>query len=201
MVYDSQTLTVEWDSRETYTGRADEAAIGDVDRDGVQEILIAGGDHDHPLRRINAITHAVEWDAPAGVSYTGVAVGEANGLRGPEIATVEDGRLTLHDGVTFQVLARTLDMGQQPVQHLLFVRMANAPAAQLVLATQQNVYLFRNPLDATPVQVIDLNPVVSYNYNQPHLAFADVDGDHHLDMLIGDGSGVARYRVIDLLPD
>jgi outer membrane protein assembly factor BamB len=200
-VFNARTLAIEWQMGAIYTDTVYDVAVGDVDADGVQEILVAS--ERNSLRSFNGINHTLEWQMPLSRRHIAVSVGDADTIPGLEIAVVEDQRLTFYDGATRELKARTVTVSSASVTELALVSMISAPYQQMVLAISGEIALFRHPMDFSPTQVIQL-PAPFHDYHQPQLVFADVDNDNHLDMLVGHSSGVDRYRMrqtsIDHLP-
>jgi len=76
--------------------------VGDVDRDGVQEVIAGGTAY--------SATGTVEWDAPT-VPDGLCAIGEVSAVSGLEVVVVADGRLYVLEGSTGTVLEQRALLG------------------------------------------------------------------------------------------
>lgn len=194
-IHQLDTLEYTWQSVAMSAG-VKGVAVGDVDHDGHKDILFHGADS--YLQAYDGKTHKLKWQTPPDRRVDAVAVGDADGAGGPEIAVIEDGWLKFYDGTTQALITKTLELPGGDFfgtagGDLDFAMLGEHPQPQLIVTTRQAVWLLRQPMDATPGQRIALD--------NPSVVWADTDGDHHMDLVVGSDVGVARYRMREAFPD
>lgn len=186
------TLEYEWQSVRFGQGVRD-AAVGDIDQDGHMEIVFHGPNS--YLQAYDGVTHLLEWQMASTQRVSAVAIGNADAAGSLEIAVVECGRLTFYDGLTRELITQTVHIaeGYYGTTDLAFAHMTSSPHPQLVAASGEGVFLFQHPYDELPAQTLGLASAA--------VALCDTDNDHHMDVLVGHGLGIARYRLREPFPD
>ncbi|NOZ51300.1 MAG: PQQ-binding-like beta-propeller repeat protein [Chloroflexi bacterium] len=188
-VLDGHSLTVEWQTISLSSGVAD-VDVGDVDQDGHMEVVFHGSNS--YLQAYDGQTHLLDWQMPASQRVSALAIGNIDATGALEMAVVEQGRLTFYNALTHERILQTVAFSGYGRPTLRFVHMTFSTSPQLVVTADNKMLVFRYPYDAAPMQTLAGGRSIS---------FADTDGDHHLDMLVGESLGVARYRVNDPFPD
>ena len=186
------TLEYEWQSV-THSPGVSGLAVGDVDNDTHMEIVFHGTQSS--VKAYDGQTHLLDWQMPASQRASGVEVGNADGTGNLEILVVEDGKLMVYDGQTRDLILSGADIGGSSYDQwdMKLVPMTFLPYPQLIVAGGDNTLLFRHAYDSAPAQAIAGSAT--------QLNITDIDSDHHLDLLLGQQSGVSRYRSKDMFPD
>lgn len=190
-VHRIDTLEVEWESGDLGDS-VETVVVADTDRDGRQEIVF------HLLQRnvraYDGQTHELKWQMPSSQCAKALAIGDVDGDGGVEIVTIEDALwqkdwITFYNGATHELITRTARLKRESGYgraRLDLIPMTNGPHLQVVASVEGSISLFAQPYDEQPTQV--------FSHSWARLSFADVDGDRHMDLLVGDVGGMVRYR-------
>jgi hypothetical protein len=156
----------------------DHLLIGDVDRDGSAEVVLAGRLLEGFVV-IDGSSGAVE-GMPTTVQLEDLTLGDVDGDGWPDLVASDTyGQVGIVDATTGAWLQDLLTVAE-PIRSLAVGDFVGGPGGELAVLTQDTTRIF----DPVTQQALWSSPQANYSWSSAELAVADVDGDGREDLVI-----------------